>query len=170
MDALAAQGADHLLAKAAQADAVAGNAGVALDQPDHVALGRIALHAQQQIRGAEVEEAEGVALHKLAPVHQLAQLGRGGRNADAQNGVPGLGRGHQMADRADAANAGGDAGHLPKAAAFAELLEAAELGDMEAGIRHLTGIIQMNRDLGVAFDTGDGINHDNFGHKFTSGK
>ena len=86
---------------------------------------------------AEVEEAEGVALNDLAPVHQAAQLFGGGRNAHAQNGVAGFGRGHQVADRADAADAGGDAGHFPKAAALAEFFKAAEFGHMEAGIGHL---------------------------------
>ena len=60
-----------------------------------------------------------------------------GRNAHAQDGVAGFGRGQQVADRADAADARGDAGHFPEAAAFAELLEAAEFGHVEAGVGHL---------------------------------
>ena len=45
-------------------------------------------------------------------------------------------------------------------AAFAELLEAAELGDVEVRVLDLALLVQVDRDLGVAFDAGDGIDDD----------
>ena len=75
---------------------------------------------------------------------QLGQVDAAGAAAlaaagdvDRQQRVAGLGRGQQVADRADAADAGGDDRHLAEGAALAELLEAAELGDVEAGVGHL---------------------------------
>ncbi len=160
MHALAAQQPDHLLAELAQADAAAGDAGIRLDQPHDVARGRIAIHAQQQIGRAEVEEAQRVALDDLAPVHQPAQLLGARRDAHAQDVVAGFGGGQDVADRADAADARGDAGHLPEAAPDAELLEAAELNDVKTRVCHLAVIAQHERDLGVALDAGYGIDGD----------
>ena len=65
-----------------------------------------------------------------------------------------------MADRADAADAGGDAGHFPKAAAFAEFLEAPELGDVEAGVFDVAGVVELDADFGMALDAGHGIDDD----------
>jgi len=48
------------------------------------------VRAGQEVRGREVEKAEGVTLHNLAPVHQPAQLFGGGGDFDAQNGVTGF--------------------------------------------------------------------------------
>ena len=157
--ASAAEDADRLLAELAQADAVARDLRVLLDQAGHVAQVRVAVHAEQEVGTAEVEEAQGVALHELAPVHQPAQLGGGRRDVDAEDGVARLGGRQQVADRADAANACGDAGHFPEGAAFAELLEAAEFGDMKAGVLDLAVVIQHDGDLGVALNSGYGIDY-----------
>ena len=152
------------LAEAAQADAVARHVGIFLHQPGDVARQWVAFHAQEQVGAAEVEEAERVALHQLSPVHEAAQFGRGGRNLHAQDGVAGFGRGEQVADRADAADARGDPRHFPEAAPFAEFLEAAKLGDMEAGIVHLAVVAEVDGDFGVPFDAGHGINGDGLRH------
>ena len=58
--------------------------------------------------------------------------------------VAGLGRGQQVADRADAADAGAEAGHLAERPALAEPLEAAELGDVEARVGHLPGVVEVD--------------------------
>ena len=39
-------------------------------------------------------------------------------------------------------------------------LEAAELGDVEVGVDDLTIVVELDRDLGVALDPGDGIDDD----------
>ena len=83
MDALLRQPLDHLLAELAQRDAVARQLGMLLDQPSDVAAGRVGVHAQQQVRRGEMEEAERVRLHDLRAVQQLAQL-RGRRRECAR--------------------------------------------------------------------------------------
>ena len=64
-----------------------------------------------------------------------------------------------MADRADAADALGDQRHLEEHAAFAELLEAAELVDVKDRLFHLALVVEVHADLGVPFDAGYGLNH-----------
>ena len=60
---------------------------------------------------------------------------------------------------------GRDAGHFGVGPAFAEFLEAAELDDMELGVGDVAGVVEIDADLGVALDAGDGVNDDAFGHK-----
>ena len=160
MHAAPAQQADDLLAELAQADAAAGDAGVLLDQAGDVALERVAFHAHQQVGGAQVEEAQRVALHELAPVHQPSQLFRPRRDAHAEDVVASLGASQQVAHRADAADARGDARHLPKTAADAEFLEPAKLHHVKARVGHLTVVAELDRDLGVALDAGHGVDGD----------
>ena len=156
MDLLAAEDLDDFLAELAQADAGAGEVGVGGDQAEDVALRLGRVPAEQEIRRAEVEEAQRVALDDLAEVHQPAQLVGGGRDVHGHDGVAGLGGGQQVADRADAADARGDAGHFRVGPAFAELLEAAELDDVELGVGHVAVVVHEDADLGVALDAGDG--------------
>ena len=108
------------------------------------------------------KEAQRVALDDLAEVHQPAELVGGGRDVDGHDGVAGLGRGEQMADGADAADARGDAGHFAVGPAFAEFLEAAEFHDVEFGVGHVARVVHEDADLGVALDAGHGINDDAF--------
>lgn len=61
-----------------------------------------------------------------------------------------------MAGRADAAGTGSDAGHLPEQAAFAKLFEAPEFINMETRVQDITVVVQLDGDLGMPFDTGDG--------------
>ncbi len=57
----------------AQLDAGARQLGIGLDHTDDVAGGGIGVHAQQQVGRGEIEEAEGMRLHELRAVHDLAQ-------------------------------------------------------------------------------------------------
>jgi hypothetical protein len=164
VDLAAAEGRDHLLAEAAHADAAAGDLGLGLDQAEHVALGGVAVEAEQQVGGAEVEERQRVRLQDLAEVHHPAQAPGGGRRLDGQDRVAGLGAGQDVRDRADAAGAGGQGRHLEHGAAAAEGLEAAELGDVEAGVLDAAVVVQADGDLGVALDAGHGIDEDGLGH------
>ena len=52
MDAAAAQHADHILPKFAQANPGAGDIGIFFNQPHNIALDGITLHAKQEIRTA----------------------------------------------------------------------------------------------------------------------
>ena len=64
--------------------------------------------------------------------------------------------------RADAADARHQRRHFVERPSFAELFEAAELGHVEVRILHLALVVELNRDLGVPFDAGDGIDDDWF--------
>ena len=72
-----------------------------------------------------------------------------------------------MADRADAADARGDAGHFAVGPALAELLEAAELDDVELGVGDVAGVVHEDADLGVALDAGHGVNDDALSHNLS---
>ena len=109
-----------------------------------------------------MEEAQGVRLHKLAAVQNLPQQRRGFRNADAHDGVAGFGGSQQMADGADSADARRDGRHLVVRAALRELLKPPHLGDVQLGARHLSAIVKLDRDFGMALDSGNGVNRDLF--------
>ena len=160
MDALPPQPFDHLLAELAQRNAVASHVGMVLQHPNDVAPFRRTVEPEEQVGRGEMEEAQRVRLRDLAAVHRFAQLGGDRRDAHAHDGVAGLCRGQEMADRADAADAGGDRGHFVKGPSLAELLEAAHLGDVEVGFFHLVVVVELDGDLGVALDARDRINDD----------
>ena len=65
-----------------------------------------------------------------------------------------------MGLRADAADAGRDPRHLLDRPADAELLEAAELRDLEVGVRDVPVVVEEDGDLAVAFEPGDRIDGD----------
>ncbi len=137
----------------------AGQIGVGRDQAEHVPRRRVAVEAEQQVRPAQVEEAQGVGLDDLGQVHQAAQLVGGRGDVHRQDAVARLGRGQQVADRADPADARRDRRHLPEGPALAEALEAAELGHVEAGVAHLARVVQVDAYLRVALDAGDRVDH-----------
>ena len=149
-----------LLAELAQADAVERELGILLGNSKNVAGGRIGVHAEQQVGRRKVKQAQGVGLGDLRQPEDAAQLVGGGRNLDRQQRVAGLGRGDQVADRADAADARHQRRHLVKRPAFAQLLEAAELGDVKAGFFDPAVFVQVKRDLGMAFDARNRIDDD----------
>src|SRR5689334_1558206 len=93
-------------------------------------------------------------------MHDLAQLRCCWRHAHAHDGFARLRRGDQMADRADAADARRDRRHFVIRPPFAELLEAADLRDMELRIGNLPIIVEMDGDLGMTLDARDRINDD----------
>ena len=112
-----------------------------------------------------MEERQRVRLDNLAQVHEPAQLVRRRRNGDGEDLVARLGRGQQMADRADAADPGRDSGHFPERTPLAELFEPAELGHVEAGVGDLAGVIELDRDLGVTFDARHRVDQDLLCHR-----
>src|ERR1017187_6216166 len=57
-----------------------------------------------------------------------------------------------MTDRTDAADARGDTRHLVKWPAFGELFKAADLRHLEPRVGDIAGVIQLDGDLGVAFN------------------
>ncbi len=163
MDLLAGRGQDDLLPELAQQDGPGGQLAVVGDDPDDVADGRVGIGAEEQVGRGQVEEVQGVRLEHLAVVHQPAHLfGRRGEalGRDAGDGVHGLGRGQVVADRADAAEALHEHGRLPVGAALDEALEAAELDDVQPGLGHRVAVVQVDGDLAVALNAGDGFDGD----------
>ena len=143
------------------------SSGLAFARPKMWRCSGGAVEAEQQIGRAQVKEAQGMRLHDLGQVQQPAQLFGGRRNLHRHDLIPRLHRRDQMADRADAADARGDAGHLGVGPADAEALEAAKLGHVETSIAHLASVIQVDGDLGVTFDAGHGIDDDALRHGLT---
>ena len=74
-----------------------------------------------------------------------------------QDLVAGLRRREQVADRADAADAGHERRHLVERAALAQLLEAAQLRDVELGVAHAARVVELQGDPGVTLDAGDRV-------------
>src|ERR1700756_1032454 len=69
-----------------------------------------------------------------------------------------------MTHRTNPANSSRQRGHLGKRAPFTKFLEPSKLGDMETGILHCALIVQVDRDLGMAFNSSDRINQNFFWH------
>lgn len=157
MNLAATQSFDHPLAELTQANAPARQLGVGCDQPEDIALLRVAVPAQQKIRAAEVKKGQGMRLGDLSQVHQPAQFLGSWRNGYRENLVAGVGGCEQMAHRADAADACCDGGHFCEGSALTEFFKTAVFRDVEAGSLDLASFIQMNRNLGVPLDSGHGI-------------
>ena len=79
--------------------------GIRANDAEDVAVFRIGIHAEEQIRRGKIEEAERVRLDDLREIQDAAQFRGGGRNTHGEQGVARLGGGEQMADGADAADA-----------------------------------------------------------------
>ena len=162
MDALVAQQLDDALAEAAQGDAGAAQLGLGRRHAQNVAHGGVRVHAQQQVGRGEMEEAQRVRLHHLRQVQHAPQLRRGVRNPHRHDGFAGLGRGKKVRDRADAADARHQAGHLVERPALGETLKAAHLGDVKVRVLDLALAVELDGDLAVAFQAryridGDGL-------------
>ena len=151
---------DYFLAELAKSNPAPGNVRMLLDQADNVALGGIAVPTEQQVRGAEVEETQGVRLRNLAQVQQLAQQFRRPGDFHTQNGIASFRACQQMAYRTDTADARGNLRHLGKIAALAELFEPAKFHHVKSRIRHLARLVEMNADLRVSLDARNGVDGD----------
>ena len=123
-----------------------------LQQARDVALGRIGVQAEQQVRGREMEEGQRMRLHELRAVEQFAQLLGGRRDAHGHDCVARLRRGKLVADRANAADARCDRRHLVVGPTLDELLEPTDLGHVELRVGHLPRVVELDRDLGVTLD------------------
>src|ERR1017187_4304308 len=107
-----------------------------------------------------MEEAQRVRLNELRQVQDAPQVGSRRRNPRGQDAVAGLGRRDQVAHRADPADARHERRHLRERPAFAQLLEAAELGDVELRVFDAAVLAEKQRDLGVALDPADVFDSD----------
>ena len=165
MDLAPADHLDHVVAVLARLDDLAADFQADLvDHAQDVALGHRGIRTHDEIRAAQGVEVGGVVGDVEGAVEQLAQHLGGARRVDVIDRVGGLGGGHVMRLRADAADAVGEQRHLFHRAADAEPLEAAQLGDLEVGVGHVALVVQEDLDLAVAFQAGDGIDRDSLCH------
>ena len=116
MDAAAAEDLDDLLSELPETDAAPGELLVVRDQAEDVPRGRVRVEPEEKVGRRQVEEAQRMRLDPLCERDEPAQLLGGLRDLDRKDVVAGLGGGDQVAGRADAADAGGDASHFPHAA------------------------------------------------------
>ena len=165
MNALVAEQFDDALPKAAQSHAGAAQFRLGRGHAQNIAQLGIGLHAQQQIGRGEIEEAQRVRLHHLRQVQHAAQLRGGVRNAHRHDGFAGLGRGNQVRNRADAADARHQAGHLVERPALAEALEAAHLRHVKVRVLHFALAVELDGDFAVAFKACYRIDGDGLAHK-----
>ena len=106
-------------------------------------------------------EMQRMRLQDLAVVHQAAQLlGSRREMARPDDHVERLGGRKVMADRTDAAQPLHHHRHFPVGSALDELLEAAELDDVQPDLVHMVVLVEQQRDLAVAFDARDRIDRD----------
>ena len=154
MEFPAADPVDDLLSDLAQTNALPDDLRPVPGQSDDVAFSRVGIQTEHDIRAGKMEEAEGMTEDQLGQREQAAQPAGGRWRFQSEDAVSGLGGSQGMTDRADAADAGGNGRHLPEGSADAEGLETAELLHLQAGFRHLAGIVQADADAGVTFDAG----------------
>ena len=161
VNAFAGDVGDDLLPELAGHDSLHGEIGESRGDPDDVALGDLALKAQQEIGRGEMEEMQRVGLHDLPIVQQAAQLLRRRRQRpEASDEVHRLGRREQVADRANAAQTLYDDGHLPVRPAPDEDLEAAKLDDVEPDLMDPVLLVEEDAHLSVSLDPRDGLDGD----------
>jgi len=163
MDRFAGHHLDELVAGAPHLDDLAADLDAHLvDDAQDVALGRRGVRPHDEVRPAQGVEMGRVVGHVEDSVEKLPQeLGRAGQ-VDVIDRVAGLGRGHHVRFRTDAANARRDPRHLLDRTADAELLEAAEFRDLEIGVGNVALVVEDDGDLAVTFEPGDGIDGDRF--------
>ncbi len=164
MNALCAEQFDDVLAEAAQPYASATQLRSSGGYAEDVPLGRIGLHAQQQVGRGQMEETKRVRLDHLRQVQHAAQLRGSMRNAHGHDGFAGLGRGQQVRDGADTADARRDAGHLVEWTALGESLESTHLGYMKVRVFNFALRVQLDRDLAMSFEAGYRIDRDGLAH------
>ena len=161
VNALSRDVADHLLPELARHDAALGEIGEGRGDADDVALGDLALEAEQQVGRGEMKEVQRMRLHDLAVVQQAPQLLRRRRQrSEARDEVHRLGGGEQVTDRADAAEALHRDRNFPIGPPADEDLEAAKLDDVQPDLMDAILLVEQDRHLAVAFDPGDGLDGD----------
>jgi hypothetical protein len=105
VNTLAAEALDDLLSELAQLDAVASEFRVLFQDTEDVALGGIGVHAEQEVRRGQVEQTQSMRLDHLGKTEDAAQFVSRRRNLDRQELIASLGRGNQVADRANTTDA-----------------------------------------------------------------
>ena len=99
-----------------------------------------------------------VALDDLTHVHKFAEQAGGAGRRTTEHDIAGF-RGSQMvADRANAADTGGNLLHFGYKPSLTELFEAAEFVDMEISMLNVALQVKVDGHFSVTFDPGDWFN------------
>ena len=101
-------------------------------------------------------------MHDLGESENTPQFVSRGRNADRQQCVASFGGSHEVADRADAADARHESRHLGEGPTLAKLLKPAKLRHVKAGVFDAAMIVEMQGNLRVPFDPGYRIDQNRF--------
>ena len=163
MDPLACRDADDLLAELPHQHGLARDLRKRLDDADDVAVRRVRLHPEQQIRRRQMEEVQHVRLEDLPVVHQPPHLvGGGGQRVrpHAADHVHRLGRAQVMAHRTDAAEPLHEHDDFPQRPPLHEPLEAPELDDVETRVEHAMVVVHADGDLAVSLDARQRVDDD----------
>ena len=161
VNALSRDVGDDFLAELAREHALLGEFRESCGDADDVALGDLALEAEQEIGRRQMEEMQRVRLHQLPVVQQATQfLGGRRQGPEAGDQVHRLGRRQEVADRTDAAQPLHGDRDLPVRPALDEDLEAPELDDMEPDLMNPVLLVEEDRHFAVALDAGDRFDGD----------
>ena len=164
MNALAREGLDYLLAELAQANSSAAQLRILAYRAEEIAFFGIGIHPHEKIRRRKIEKTQSVRLNELGQIQHTAQLAGGRRNFHGQQHVAGFCGSQQMAHWTDAADPLHQVGHLVERTSDAEFLESPELCDLKIRLGDFAMIVELQRDLGMAFDARNRIDRDRFGH------
>jgi hypothetical protein len=126
LDGFTGDGADDLPEALAHLDDLAAglDAGFGDDAQDVALRGRGA-GPHHEVRAAQEEEVQDVIFRREGVIHKLPDEFGGARRLNIEDAVNGLGGGHVVRRRADAADHLGDAGHFLGGASLGEFLKAA---------------------------------------------
>ena len=143
MHGAAADHLDQVVAVAAHLEHLAGDVHAdLLHHAEDVALGGRGGGADDEVRPAQGVEVRGVVGGEEDAVEQLAELLGRRRRIDVEQGVQGLGGRHVVGLGTDAADAGRQVGHVLGRPAHAELLEAAQLRNLQVGVGHVPLVVR----------------------------
>ena len=130
------------------------------DHAEDVAYRRVGVWPHDEVRSRQSIEMRDVAVDVVRVVVHVAQLLGQRSDLAAEAAVDGLGAGHMVTGRADAADAGHDARQLLDRPPYDETFEPAQLGDLEEAILDSAVVAEKNLDLAVALEAGDGVDAD----------
>ena len=133
-----------------------------LHHAEDVPLGRRGVGTDDEVGPAQGVEVRRVVGGVEDAVEQLAELLGRRRRIDVEQRVQGLGGRQVMGLGADAADAGRQVRHVLGRPAHAELLEAAQLRDLQIGVGHVALLVEEDVDLAVAFQPRDGVDGNAF--------
>ena len=129
-----------------------------LDDADNIAFLRGRVRSDDEIRSAQDVNMQRVVLHHECVIDQFANETGGRRRFDLIERVQRLGRSDMMCCRANTTYPARDLRHILGRPANAEYFEAAQFGDLHVGVFHVSGVVEENINLPVAFEAGNGIN------------